>query len=217
MKNLFILTFILAVINTSYSQSPGVTDIDGNTYDTIHYNGYAIMVDLLKVTHFNDGKKIPYVKKNKDFIEASKGRGGYPAYCYYDNKKKNQSEYGNLYNLQCIKDNERLAPKGWHIPSYKEWVKIFGKINYDLRLVPIDHKEYKKKKPKEITKNNRLRWVFDLKGGGARKQYTGEFVFLNVCFVHLIGGSVSIDYKAEADNYLSALNNSYSIICIKKL
>lgn len=32
--------------------------------------------------------------------------------------------YGKLYNWHAVNDPRKLAPVGWHIPSYKEWTKL---------------------------------------------------------------------------------------------
>jgi uncharacterized protein (TIGR02145 family) len=39
-------------------------------------------------------------------------------YYDYDNKSENCSKYGRLYDL---KTAMRICPKGWHLPSKKEW------------------------------------------------------------------------------------------------
>ena len=66
---LFYVTMAMLLVSgfQTYGQSPGVTDMEGHVYDTIHYKGYAIMVDGLRSTKFNDGEAIPHVKNDDDW------------------------------------------------------------------------------------------------------------------------------------------------------
>jgi len=45
------------------------------------------------------------------------------AYCHYDNDEGNSKKYGCLYNWLAV-DSKKLAPIGWHVPSYAEWVEL---------------------------------------------------------------------------------------------
>jgi uncharacterized protein (TIGR02145 family) len=42
------------------------------------------------------------------------------AFCQYDNKLENGEKYGALYNWHAV-NTGKLVPKGWHVPSDKEW------------------------------------------------------------------------------------------------
>lgn len=197
-------------------KAPGVTDIDGHLYDTIHFRGYAIMVDRLRTTHFNDGEEIPYVKKDEDWNKSNKLKAKHPAYCYLDHSKKNQKQYGNLYNYTCLDNGNdvRLAPQGWHVPTYDEWIEIFGKTNNNLAVVSG------KNKPKDITREattaENLRWKLNLTGGGYRKSYDGKFFLPHSSFIHLTDGNVIVN-----DEQMKTIDghhvNGPSVICIKKL
>ncbi len=76
----------------------------------------------LDVNKFNNGEEIPEAKTNEEWNLASKNKTA--AWCYYDNDKKNGSKYGKLYNWYAIIDPRGIAPKGWHIPSKEEWIKL---------------------------------------------------------------------------------------------
>lgn len=94
-----------------------VTDIDGNVYHTITLGTQVWMVENLKTTHYNDGTSLPNVTDNTAWANATSG-----TYCDYANNPANSTDYGRLYNLYAIKDSRKLAPAGWHIPSFSEWV-----------------------------------------------------------------------------------------------
>ncbi|MCY7309930.1 MAG: fibrobacter succinogenes major paralogous domain-containing protein [Chitinophagaceae bacterium] len=76
----------------------------------------------LNVATFRNGDAIPEAKTNEEWYKAS--MEGKPAWCYYDNDPKNGVKYGKLYNWYAVKDPRGLAPRDWHVPSDKEWIKL---------------------------------------------------------------------------------------------
>ncbi|MFM7813177.1 MAG: fibrobacter succinogenes major paralogous domain-containing protein, partial [Flavobacteriales bacterium] len=78
--------------------------------------------DNLKVTHFRNGDAITQVTDSKEWIE--KGNAHEPAWCYYNNDSTNDATYGKLYNWYAVNDPRGLAPVGWHIPSYEDWMLL---------------------------------------------------------------------------------------------
>lgn len=71
--------------------------------------------DNLSVTTFSNGDTIPEAQSPKKWKKAS--AEAKPAWCHV-------SGYGKqtiLYNWYTVHDSRGLAPKGWHIPSDKEW------------------------------------------------------------------------------------------------
>lgn len=73
----------------------------------------------LTTSTFRNGDSIPEVKVDKEWFEAAKE--GRPAWCYYNNDPANGKTYGKLYNWYAVNDARGLAPKGWHIPTDREW------------------------------------------------------------------------------------------------
>ena len=76
----------------------------------------------LDVEQFNNGDKIPEAKTKEEWNLANLNKTS--AWCFYDNDKKNGLKYGKLYNWYAITDPRGIAPKGWHIPSKEEWLKL---------------------------------------------------------------------------------------------
>jgi uncharacterized protein (TIGR02145 family) len=76
------------------SNDPGsLTDIDGNVYPTVKIGNQVIMARNLKVTHFNDGTRIPLVTDNTAW-----GALATPGRCHFNNNIAYKSVYGELYN-----------------------------------------------------------------------------------------------------------------------
>ncbi len=70
-------------------------------------------------THYQNGDCIPEVKSAAEWEKLKTG-----AWCYYENDETNGKKYGRLYNLLAINDKRGFAPKGWHIPTNSEWIKL---------------------------------------------------------------------------------------------
>ena len=97
-----------------------VTDIEGNTYNTIKIGNQVWMVENLRTTKFNDGSAIPHVKDTNAWIALTT-----PGYCYYNNTTDADSiiTFGALYNWYAV-DTKKLSPKGWHVPDSAEWYTL---------------------------------------------------------------------------------------------
>lgn len=101
-----------------------ITDIEGNTYETVIIGSQAWMVDNLKTTRYNDGTEIPLVTDNGAWNILTA-----PAYCWYNNDEASyNSLYGILYNWYVVdiasNGNKNVCPIGWHIPSQEEWTTL---------------------------------------------------------------------------------------------
>ena len=100
-------------------QTGSVTDIDGNTYQTVKIGDQWWMAENLKVTHYRNGDVIPNVTDITEWSNLSTG-----AYCNYDNDANNATTYGRLYNWYAVNDSRNIAPEGWHVPSDEEWKEL---------------------------------------------------------------------------------------------
>ena len=99
-----------------------VSDIDGNTYETVQIGNQLCMAENLNVSMFSNGDPIPEAKTHKEWQKA--GEEGKPAWCYYDNYPVNGELYGKLYNWYAVIDPRGFAPEGWRVPSDKEWTTL---------------------------------------------------------------------------------------------
>jgi len=135
MKNLTILLLIasFSVVMCGKENNPPeiqptgtVTDIDGNTYNTIQIGDQEWMMENLKVTHYNNGDAIPNVTDNTTWGSLLSG-----AYCIYDNTANNADTYGNLYNWYAVSDSRGIAPSGWHVLTDDEWTELVNFLGED--------------------------------------------------------------------------------------
>jgi len=92
-----------------------VTDIDGNVYKTVTYGNQTWMVENLRTTRYSNGVLI------NTSNPLSEGQWA------YQNIESNALTYGRLYNYMSIRNNNKLAPDGWRIPSKTDWETL---INY---------------------------------------------------------------------------------------
>ena len=106
---------------TTASGIEAVTDIDGNIYHTVTIGSQVWMVENLKTTKFNDGVIIPLVTDNATWSNLSTS-----GYCWYNNDLTSYKyTYGALYNWYAV-NSGKLAPTGWHVPSYAEWTTLIN-------------------------------------------------------------------------------------------
>jgi len=94
-----------------------VTDYDGNVYYTVKIGTQTWMVENLKVTHYSNGDPIANITDSSAWTSLSSG-----AYCWYNNDIANKTTYGALYNWFTVNDSRNIAPTGWHVPTYADWI-----------------------------------------------------------------------------------------------
>ncbi len=102
-----------------------VTDKDGNVYHTVTIGTQVWMVENLKTTKYNDGSAIPLVTDITGWDTLST-----PGYCWYNNDSANKITYGAIYNWHTV-NTGKLAPTGWHIPTYAEWSTLITTLGGD--------------------------------------------------------------------------------------
>ena len=127
------LFIILGFSLNSYGQTAGngVTDIDGNSYNTVIIGTQEWQKENLNVSKYADGTVIPEVTDPTAWANLNTG-----AWCYYNNDPVNGAIYGKLYNWYAVAGihdtdpntpNKILTPQGWIVPSNIEWN---GLINF---------------------------------------------------------------------------------------
>lgn len=104
---------------TQFEVVDSVTDFDGNTYYGIKIGDQVWTTTNLKTVHYNDGTSINNLKDSLEWKNTTSG-----AHCFYNNDSTiSKDRYGVIYNYLAIETN-KLAPKGWHIPTKKEWIEL---------------------------------------------------------------------------------------------
>jgi len=100
---------------TTTATSQTVTDIDGNTYNTVQIGTQVWMSENLKTSRYRNGGSIPYVLGNTDWQALTTG-----AWSYYNHDAANDPIYGKLYNWYTTL-GDTLCPTGWGVPTDAEW------------------------------------------------------------------------------------------------
>lgn len=118
-KSLLLLVSVLATIITS---SCGLNKSENE----VKIGNQIWLAKNLDVDKFNNGNKISEAKSNKEWYTANKNRK--PAWCNFDNDRKNGKKYGKLYNWYAVIDPRGITPKGWHIPSKSEWLVLIKNL-----------------------------------------------------------------------------------------
>lgn len=98
---------------------PTITDIDGNTYNTVQIGSQCWMADNLKTTTYHNGVPIPKISNDNDWSNLTTG-----AYVWYGNNIDWKGLYGALYNWYATIDANELCPTGWHVPTNDEWTQL---------------------------------------------------------------------------------------------
>jgi uncharacterized protein (TIGR02145 family) len=100
--------------NTSngFSSCGGVTDLDGNSYQTVQIGTQCWMQSNLKTSKYRNGDNIPI------------GVHSSGSYTVYNNNSNNNLIYGKLYNYYAVEDTRGICPTGWHVPTENEWQSL---------------------------------------------------------------------------------------------
>ena len=94
-----------------------ITDIDGNTYTTVSIGTQVWTVENLNVTKYQNGDPIENIADNGLWNLTRTG-----AYCDYENNPANSNTYGRLYNWYAASDQRNIAPKGWRVATYDDYL-----------------------------------------------------------------------------------------------
>lgn len=131
----FIRAFATNSINTVYSvqsvfhfwdYNGTVSDVDGNTYNTILIGEQEWMAENLKTTSYKNFIPIPLVTDQTAWVALTT-----PAYCWYNNDQATYGDtYGTLYNWHTV-NTGNLCPTGWHVPTDAEWTTLTDYLTND--------------------------------------------------------------------------------------
>ena len=115
-----------------------LTDIDGNTYNTVQIGSQCWMRENLKTTKYADGTSITNGNTTASFIT--------PYWYYPNNNSGNKSTYGLLYNWSAVmretyssSENpsgvQGICPDGWHVPSDAEWAQLADYVSSQSQYI----------------------------------------------------------------------------------
>jgi uncharacterized protein (TIGR02145 family) len=107
-----------------YTVGQGVTDIDGNEYETIVINGEEWMAENLCTSSFQNGDPLTLQTTNPGW-----GNSTSEAYCWYNNNQSYEADYCKLYNWYAATDPRELCPVGWRVPTASDWQQLVGYLD----------------------------------------------------------------------------------------
>jgi uncharacterized protein (TIGR02145 family) len=104
-----------------YSKYGTLTDVDGNIYKTVVIGMQIWMAENLRTVRYRNGDSIREVTGDSAWVLTTMG-----AYCNYANNQivDTIATYGRLYNWYALSDDRNLAPAGWHVATYDDWMTL---------------------------------------------------------------------------------------------
>ena len=114
-----------------------LTDIDGNTYNTVQIGSQCWMKENLRTTHYTDNTPIP-VGGTFSYTD--------PVLCAPNGDENNVATYGYLYNWAAVMHGtgsssanpsgvQGVCPTGWHVPSDAEWTQLTDYVSSQSQYV----------------------------------------------------------------------------------
>lgn len=100
-----------------------VTDVEGNVYATVTIGTQVWTAENLKTTSYQNGDPIENIPDNGLWNTTDSG-----AYCDYDNDEEHTPDYGRLYNWYAASDPRNIAPKGWHVATYEDYLVLIDEL-----------------------------------------------------------------------------------------
>ncbi len=114
MKNRLYFIAILSLISLK-SNAQTITDIDGNSYNTVTIGTQTWMQENLRTTRFNNGVEIMTTS-----LPVSNDTTALYQWAYNEDTN-NISEYGRLYTWNITNSNHNVCPVGWKVPDNSDW------------------------------------------------------------------------------------------------
>ena len=93
-----------------------------SNFESVKIGNQIWMTNNLDISTFRNGDSIHEARSVSEWRIARDEKK--PAWCYYEYNAGYSKRYGKLYNWYAISDRRGLAPRGWHIPGYKEWLEL---------------------------------------------------------------------------------------------
>lgn len=108
-----------------------LTDVEGNTYQTITIGNQTWMAENLISTKFRNGENIPTITDNEKWRNLKTA-----AQSTYNNGNDSNSihKFGRFYNYYAVVDSRNIAPAGWHVATDAEWTSLIDYLNSNLGI-----------------------------------------------------------------------------------
>ena len=106
--------------DAAYSIGGGVTDVDGNYYNTVIIGTQEWAVENLRTTRYANGDTIWHAE-DPALWEYGNSGATIGKYCWYENDSTYEIPYGKLYNWYVASDPRNACPVGWHVSTDEDW------------------------------------------------------------------------------------------------
>ncbi len=164
-------------------------------------NGEQVwMKKNLSVSSFRNGDEIPEAKTREDWVAYANAEKA--AWCYYKNDPLNGEKFGKLYNWYAVIDSRGLAPKGFHIPTDRDWEQLI----FIMGGKGVAGNKLKSKAGSFYYDENTDSSEFSGLPGGYRSE-TGEFY--NIIFDGFWWSSTEYDYSSA---WIRNLNSNSAFV-----
>jgi uncharacterized protein (TIGR02145 family) len=100
---------------------------NGHTYALVGIGDRCWFAENLRTALFANGDTIPNITDNTAWTGLTTG-----AWAHYGNDSANGNTYGKLYNWYAVAAVQGLCPKGWHVPSAKEWFAMLNSVDHTV-------------------------------------------------------------------------------------
>ena len=117
-----LITF--GIVNAYLAQTTGngVTDIDGNYYQTVVIGSQEWMASDLRATRYSNGEPITNGQDINNWFSAAANETG--AFCILNNDTAYANQRGNIYNGYIVYDSRNACPSGWRVPSDNDFAEL---------------------------------------------------------------------------------------------
>jgi len=109
---------------------PQLTDIDGNVYKTVRIGYQVWMAENLRVTRFRNGDSMLHPVGEFNGNQHMTNTTQKPAWYYVNYDKSTNKLYGKLYSWYAVSDSRNIAPKGWHVPTPQDYLRLEARANF---------------------------------------------------------------------------------------
>ncbi len=124
-----VLILMLAAGCKKKDDSPTVTDVDGNVYNTVQIGSQVWLKQDMKTTRYRNGDDIGTTTPATKNISGEAN----PKYQWaYNGNESNVATYGRLYTWHAVNDSRGVCPAGWHVPSDAEWMALVSFLGGDI-------------------------------------------------------------------------------------
>ena len=130
----------MGTITVSVCPTATITDIDGNTYNTVSIGTQCWFRENLRVRRYNDGTEIRFDNSGTSSGTSSQTWSGtgrdYGSHTIYAHDStatpSNLTSYGYLYNWYAVAGivtsggapTKKICPTGWYVPTDSDWNKL---------------------------------------------------------------------------------------------